>query len=189
MFRAIPLLFAAHQLVEGLIWRAWATRTSWRVDSWLVQTWLLVALAVWPLWMPLSCALIEPRSPRRHALMGLTLCGTVLGAWLFGHALVQGAWSCVLRGHFYHAVKLTRPMQPIAQLFYLVCVIAPLVIISVPGARRVAAAFFVAWVACAWIYRTTMISTWCFFAACLSVFVVRLQLPGETSAVVANIEA
>lgn len=177
LFRAIPVLFAAHQLTEGFIWRAWTSRTSWRIDSWLVQLWLLVALAVWPAWMPLSCALLEPRSRRRELLVALAIAGAVFGAWLFGHARMQGPWSCVLRGHLYHAVQLARPMQPMVHLVYLLCVLAPLGISTAPGARRLGVAFLAAWIACASIDRTTVISVWCFFAAWLSVLVVRVEMP------------
>jgi hypothetical protein len=173
MFRAIPLVFAAHQFVEGLMWRAWASRTSPRVESWLVHVWMLVALAVWPAWMPIACALMERNSRRRGFMLALSVLGTGFGAYVLRHAIVQGAWSCVQNGHFFYSVHFTRPMEPIVHSLYAICTITPLLLSTSPGTKRLAVALAVSGIAAVLIYKTSAISVWCFFAAWLSVIVVR----------------
>ncbi len=115
-------------------------------------------------------------------MTGLAIAGVALGAWLFTHAIARGPWSCVVRGHFYHAVQIVPVMQAPMHALYLLCVLAPLALSTARGARALGVSMAVAWVASAWIYRAEVISVWCFFAAWLSVMVARVQMPGAAVA-------
>jgi hypothetical protein len=173
MFRAIPLVFAAHQFVEGLMWRAWATGASPRIESWLVVVWMLVALALWPAWIPAACALMERNERRRSGMVVLSLLGTAFGAYVLHHAIVQGAWSCVQNTHFFYSVHFPRKMEPLVHSLYGVFTIAPLVLSTSRGTKLFAVALAVSAIAAVLIYKTSAISVWCFFAGWLSTIVVR----------------
>lgn len=165
MFAAIPLIFAAHQAIEGAIWLA--IHDGRAAPGALVIAWLLIAQVVWPVYVPLSVIVMERR--RRPALWLL------LAAGLF----VSGALAAVLAQHRYTVEAVADGLRySTGHLFearllglYFIAVTAPLFM----SRHRYVVAFGAATLAGA---AATMIgyyyasaSVWCFFAAVSSILV------------------
>ena len=87
----LPLLFAVHQVQEGMVWLALEGRLSPLVGQWFVWLYVLfahaflIALAPWSIW------LVEPDPKRRRLLvpfliLGTCLCGFAL--WKLSHGQI-----------------------------------------------------------------------------------------------------
>lgn len=177
-FALIPFGFSIQQAVEGLVW------LSLRYDAPVLKAWgatiyLLFALAIWPIWFPLSAAWAEPPGIRRWILTAWTTVGSL---WLYL------AWFPVLndpskirveviehslRYRYPDSFLASGPSQWFMTTIYMVCTVIPLLLMSrwremiVP----VAIGLFSAIIS-GWFYNYSYTSVWCFFAAVLSMYCV-----------------
>ncbi|HXI57010.1 MAG TPA: DUF6629 family protein, partial [Polyangia bacterium] len=88
LFAAIPLLFAAQQAAEGIVWLTMGDTPPTIVQRLAVNTYLGFALVVWPSWLPLSLKLIERNGARRRWLTFLFWCGTLVS--MFAALMLTG---------------------------------------------------------------------------------------------------
>ena len=77
---ALPLVLGAHQLIESLVW--WQLRGDvphgiGRAATWL---YLVIALVVVPVLVPLSVMLLEPTRRRRRTILPFVLLGVAVAA-------------------------------------------------------------------------------------------------------------
>ena len=78
---ALPLLFAAHQFTEGLVWLGFDHAISDAATRPFVLAFMLYAQALLPPLVAVSAWLVEPPGRRRTAIAALALLGAGLGAW------------------------------------------------------------------------------------------------------------
>jgi hypothetical protein len=181
----IPFFFGVQQLGEAVVWLG-----QERADPDLIRAgsrwFLLFALAVWPAWVPLAAAAIEPPGARRWAFGALAGVGLGLGC-VYYLPLVAGDAAADARvvGHSirydFSAVPAVRVAPGwVWPVIYLVTVSVPLVASRDrrlrPLGALVAVAAAVAYVA----FRQAFASVWCFLAAALSVYLAyaMYRLPG-----------
>lgn len=79
-FASLPLVFAAHQLVEALVWGGADGGVSAGVQEVATMAYLVIALSLLPLLVPLSVLLLEPRAARRR-VAGFAVLGAVVSAY------------------------------------------------------------------------------------------------------------
>jgi hypothetical protein len=79
-FASLPLLFAAHQLIESLVWAGADGTVSREVQSAATMAYLVIALPVLPLLVPLAVLLLEPRTARRR-VVGFAVLGAAVSAY------------------------------------------------------------------------------------------------------------
>lgn len=96
-FAALPLLFAAHQLTEALVWAGMDGRVSPATQEAATMAYLVVALAVLPILMPLAVLLLEPHGSRQRVAWFVGL-GAVVSAY-FGFVLLTEPVSAVEHDH------------------------------------------------------------------------------------------
>ena len=70
LFATIPLIFAVQQLTEGLLWISLKDPVLGSSQSLLTYIYLVFAMAVWPLWVPLTIRLLE-RDARSKRIMNV----------------------------------------------------------------------------------------------------------------------
>lgn len=165
-FAAIPMIFAAHQVIEGAIW---LTLHHGAVPYPLIVAYLLIAQVLWPTYIPLSVILMEPKRRRRPGLWILLAAGLA----------VSGALALVLAQHHYTVTAVADGLRYATDLeferrlleLYLLAVIAPLFLsrhryvvafgaVTLVGAIITVIAFYYA-----------AASVWCFFSALASILV------------------
>ncbi len=100
-FAALPLLFAIQQFIEGLVWLNLLHGTWPQIQLWLVIIYGVFAGIIWPILVPASVALLEPNHQRRVVMVGVTLVGGVVAAYVLAAMLqvtgsAQIANSCIL---------------------------------------------------------------------------------------------
>jgi hypothetical protein len=89
---ALPLLFAAHQLDEALIWLGLQGRVSWEVGRAATWVYVVIAYVLLPLLLPLLVVAIEPIKGRRFLLLPFVVVGAVVST-AFLIAVVRGPMS------------------------------------------------------------------------------------------------
>src|SRR5438445_11955235 len=70
LFATIPLIFAVQQFTEGLLWLSLKDPALASRQFLLTHIYLVFAMAIWPLWVPLTIRLLE-KDARRKKIMNV----------------------------------------------------------------------------------------------------------------------
>jgi len=166
---SMPLIFAAQQGIEGVLWLrlASADGTDWIGP--LANIFAVIALVVWPVWSPLAAGLIERDRPRRLAIAVLLGLGLVVA--LFGLADIQASpyGVAILGRSLSYANGVVH--SPLLLGAYVLCTCGPLLLSSHAMLRLFGAIVVAGLVVSAVFYFAVSFSVWCFFAAAGSVMV------------------
>lgn len=169
MFALFPLIFAVHQINEGLLWLALTGRLPALWQNPLTLGFLLVAFGLWPVYSPLSVLLLEPRKERRRIICVFLLLGISLSLFLVGYLLTGHFGAIIVNCSIYYHTFL--PYKKGLSLMYVAAVFCPYLFCS---HRMVAAIGLVNILFCGLAYAYYLhafVSVWCFFASALSVMI------------------
>lgn len=75
----IPAVFAAHQLVEGVVWLTQGQIESVTLESAAVLLYVLIAYIFWPIFIPYSSYRMEPDHRRRWLILICQVVGIAVG--------------------------------------------------------------------------------------------------------------
>ena len=166
-FAAIPLLFGIQQITEGIIWLSLQHDAA---QLKMVATYLYSVFShvLWPVYVPLAVALMEPNAWRRKALWIFSIIGVVAAFHLL--VLIATQSLTVVAGEHIIYVSARHYEWPMMQIYVTATCLAPL-FSSYPLVRAFGAAalllFFVSYL----FYTAAFFSVWCFFAAILSAII------------------
>jgi hypothetical protein len=169
MFAAIPLLFAAQQAVEGVVWLT-IDGGSPMLHRLAVFAFLGFALIVWPMWLPVSLQLIERRPERRRVLTALFWAGAIV-ALCSVLLLTRSQPVAVVAGHsirYDRAGGASGVVELLILVGYALPTVVPLFVSTAHLARAIGVVLLVSIPTAALVERDAMTSVWCFFAAALS---------------------
>jgi hypothetical protein len=175
MFAAVPLIFAAQQAMEGVVWVTVGDPAHGMLQRFAVMSFLGLALIVWPIWLPVALRRIEREPTRRRILaalawfgVGVAVCaGVLLARW-------QPVAVVAHRSIRYDRAGTTDvPRDLLVLLAYVIPTIGPFFVSTVTLARLIGVALVLSLVAATIVERDAMTSVWCFFAAMLSVLLLR----------------
>lgn len=166
-FALIPLVFAAHQTIEGFVWLSLGGGVA--PPGALVAAYLFFAQIFWPTFTPFSVLLFECGERRRWALWILLAAGVfVSGAMVF--ILVQHDYAVTIVNH---SLRYATNHEFEARLsgLYLVTTTAPFLIARHRYVMAFGGAVLFGSIITQMFFYETAASVWCFFAALSSVFV------------------
>lgn len=170
MFAAIPLLFAAQQAAEGVVWLTIYHGDSAGLQAMAVTAFLGFALVIWPTWLPLSLLRIEVEPVRQRVLTALCMAGFMVSLYA---AVLLVRWHpiAMVAGHSIRYLYSAGP-SALPPGFYLAAyalpTVAPFFASSASLARVTGLALVGSLVAAVIVERDALTSVWCFFAALLS---------------------
>jgi hypothetical protein len=170
MFAAVPLIFAAQQASEGVVWLTIDAPAADPVHRAAVIAFLGFALAVWPAWLPLSLFRTERDGHRRRLLAAMEALGVIV-AIVSAVLLAKSTPVAVVAGHsirYDHAGGGNTVIDALVVLAYLIPTVGPFFVSSASHARAIGTLLIVALVAAILVEREALTSVWCFFAAMLS---------------------
>lgn len=186
LFAAIPLLFAAQQVIEGLIWQRLASGGLSSNIPDLAKSYVFIAEAVWPVFIPLAVLLIEPRRLRQYILAAAVFLG-VLVSLFFTSLLSVGTYDAVVEGdciRYSGCIEMAQnfSLYPFTEnqkwsFSNLEWTTVPFALVTV-GALLVSSIGYVRWfgylaglgiVGAIAIQPSAFVSVWCFFAAIASI--------------------
>ena len=169
LFAAVPLLFALHQLCEGLVWLGLEGRIGKVALDHVAFLFTIYAQGILPLLMPVAVVLMEPRGWRRSVILGLTGIGAVVCGWDFIGLVSLPSQTFI----DYHSISYRNPMT--GNLF-----ISLLYILATCGALLLSSHRVVQWYGALNVIGLMIVeivkeyaftSVWCFYAALLSVII------------------
>ena len=167
-FAVLPLILAAHQLVETLVWAGFDAAVSPGVQQAAARVYLIVALPVLPVLMPVAVLMLEPRS-RRLRVASFVVLGSVVAACL-AEAVRDGPIRVLEHPHALSYVAHIDDVVVWTGL-YILAVIGP----SLLSGYRSLVAFGVVNLGglglVALVYADAFASLWCLWAAARSVLV------------------
>jgi hypothetical protein len=168
-FAALPLLFAAHQLVEALVWAGTTGDVSARMQSAAALVYVMFALPVLPLLMPVAVLLLEPRGARLRVAPFVGL-GAVVSTYL-AISVLDGPVGIEERPHalVYHV---DLPNGVLWTVLYVVAVIGPALLSGYPSIVAFGALNLVGLTAVWLLYTEAFASLWCVYAALTSILIV-----------------
>jgi len=168
MFAAIPLLFAAQQATEGLVWLT--VEGGGTAHRLAVNAFLAVALVVWPMWLPFSLRLVERDEGRRRALTWLFWFGVLVSmyaAWL----LARWQPAARIAGHsisYDYQSRHETLSHAVYLLAYVIPTLVPFFVSTVALARAMGVMLIASLAVTVLVQRDALTSVWCFFAALMS---------------------
>lgn len=180
-----PILFAAQQCSEGIVWLAINRGDDTHVSAYVF---CFFAFCLWPTWVPLVCLILEAQQAGCSRSAGSSsgwqsrlslLAATLLLGFLVSIYTIVSLFSNKLKfsphnGHIVYHFNLIDIGGPLALLIpYLYCTVAPFLLVrSVPSMWIMALCVGMAAIMSYILYSDgAFASTWCFFAAWLSIVI------------------
>jgi hypothetical protein len=163
-FALIPLLFGIQQIIEGVIW------LSLQYDAAqlkMVSTYMYSVFShvLWPVYVPVAVALMEPHPWRRKALWIFSIIGVVGGVHLL--VLIATQSLTVVAGENIIYVSAHHYEWPMMLIYVTATCLAPL-FSSFPLVRIFGLTALILFFVSYWFYNEAFFSVWCFCAAILS---------------------
>lgn len=160
-----PLLFAAQQAIEGLVWVRIGAGELLQSGA-LVTAFLFFAEVLWPLLVPAAVFAIEPDRRRRFLFGGLFVVAVAVSGYLL-YAMSVAPYDVVIQGG---SLRYTHdfPALPGGKVLYAACTTLPLLLSSHPWVRLMGGVVMVGLLVSQWFFAQAFISVWCFFAAAAS---------------------
>lgn len=168
---ATPLIFAAQQAIEGMLWLNLPDPPQSGAAPFLTIAFLLFAKALWPAYAPAAAFLCEPDPHRRTFIGALAVVGLGVGLYFTWSVLAYGQVASIVGGH--HIAYSGGPPVPltISIGYFLATVVAPALSSHWPVrlfAGTVAASSIVTY----YLFWEAFSSVWCYFAAAASAVIV-----------------
>lgn len=161
-YAAIPLIFAAQQVAEGVLWQGGATGPY--ADA-LSFGFLFVASVIWPAYVPFAVYRLEPENKRARIVPFIVL-GIALSAYLLLIISTHPLEVAVGPRHISYLVEI--PWYLLVGALYVIATCGVLIASSFRWVRIGGFATALALVAAYGVTQTAVGSVWCFFAAILS---------------------
>ncbi len=169
LFAAVPLLFAVHQFTEGLVWLGLEGRIGKLALDHVAFMFTMYAQGLLPVLMPLAVALMEPRGWRRGVILGLTAIGVVAAGW-DAVGLISLPLKTCIQGHSIAYRNQMTGSLPIS-LLYIGATCGALLLSSHRVVRWYGALNVVVLTITEIVKEYAFASTWCFYAATMSIMV------------------
>lgn len=164
---AMPLVFSAQQVVEGFLWLTLPVAPDGGKASLLTLIFLLYAKVLWPIYAPISVALLEADTWRRWIMWAICASGVVVGGYFFPSIMAQDHSASIVGGHIAYIGPELVPPWIAASYFFATCV--ALLLSSVRAIRMLGLLVTAGAVITYATYWEAFASVWCFFAAAASI--------------------
>ena len=167
MLAVIPLLFAAQQGAEGVLWRTLGTESL--LQAACTNLFLGFALVVWPTWFPLALLRSEAKPERGRLLRLLLWLGLAVSAVGAGLIIARRPQAIVIAHNIHYDFGMPVGVAHMVYLpIYAIPIVAPFLVSTVTLAPIVGVALLIGRLTTLVVKLTAVTSVWCFFAAIAS---------------------
>lgn len=171
MLAAVPLVFAAQQFAEGMVWLTFTKPAAETFHEAAVTSFIAIAMVIWPVWAPLSLRLAERDRTSQRMLTALLAIGSI-AAVVSGSLLLSRHPVAEIAGHSirYEYPHTTNAVLSVVMLAaYIAPTIGPFFVSTLRASRMIGSTLIVSLALSIVVEREALASVWCFFAAILSV--------------------
>ena len=172
MFGALPLLFAVQQTCEGLLWLTFTKAPDSHIVTIESYVFLFFAQFLWPFWMPLAFMLIEEDKRRKKILLIFASFGMACSIILGYRMLFYDITTQIKDHHIFYNIQSPQWIIITSRILYCIAIVLPPFVLKLKGSRFLAIMLFLSLLFSKFFFSEELISTWCFFAAILSVTIV-----------------
>lgn len=180
LFAVIPLLFAAQQATEGVVWMSypWDAPT---LRAWATQVYSFFSHLLWPALVPWAVRAMEPVQWRRTVLAALGFAGLVSALFLLTSMLATPIEVVAVGGHLEY--RSPHFFLPVSLTLYLAATTLGLGLSSRPAIQWFGVFSLISSALAYWLYARWFLSVWCLFAALLSflVYVALARRPSQAA--------
>jgi urea transporter len=132
---------------------------------------LVTALVIWPVMVPLSVRFMEEVKRRKQILTGLLIAGCLLSA-VYAFCLVYyDVYPQINSFHIEYVYNVPQTLMTVAFVFYLITTIAPFFVSSVRRMWVFGIMIAISCIVTGIFFAQYLTSVWCFFAAIISIII------------------
>ncbi|MBL0319878.1 MAG: hypothetical protein IPP74_11410 [Alphaproteobacteria bacterium] len=178
----MPLLFAAQQFIEGLLWLVLLYGGSRTQHVWLTHIYVVFAGMIWPIWPAFSLWNIETETKRKHIMAAFILMGGCFALYTLKSSIEFNITSSVSS----HSVLYDSPLTVGNEVLiaYLICTCMCFFVSSQRNIQWIGVANLLSFAIAFHFYYKNLVSVWCLFAATISGLIYvyfRLTKTGKTT--------
>jgi hypothetical protein len=133
LFAAIPLIFGLQQVTEGILWVTLKSGAHEQLTNISAHLYLVVAMVIWPVVVPLALWMMEEQKKRKTVLTGLLLAGIAVSLFYSFCLMSYNVTPQIQAFHIRYLQEFPWFPATIASLFYGASTILPFFVSS---ARR-----------------------------------------------------
>jgi len=168
----IPLFFGIQQIIEGIVWWQLYGNKSPSSSFW-IYFYLFFALYFWPAFIPLCTYRIEQNTTRKKVLAGFMIAGMILGSIIYVPLLlgIISTKAIIVGQCIQYIVNQSNTISWLYSIGYILIITMSLLLSSIPKIKLLGILIFIsATISYCW-YFYAFTSTWCFFAAAISIYI------------------
>lgn len=163
---ALPIVFGLHQIDETFVWWGLQGHVSKGIGHVAMWIYLIFAMVVLPIVVPLMVLMIEPMARRRWRLVPFTVLGLGVSAVLLEAMLVGNPSAHLGSYHLEYSIGLRHGIVVIG--LYIVATCGSLLVSGLRSVVWFGVANLAAVIALALLCASGFTSLWCFYAALVS---------------------
>jgi hypothetical protein len=168
VFACIPLFFGIQQIAEGFLWLTLPLPDYIIVQKLLTYMFLLMALVIWPIMIPLSVLFMEKTKKKIVILRILLVVGIALSLYYTFCLISFSINPQIMRFHIQYNTDFPKSIALIIFATYLIVTITPLFVSSIKRTHLMGIMMFLSCLVTAIFFTQYLTSVWCFFAAIIS---------------------
>ncbi len=171
MFAAIPLVFGLQQFAEGFVWLSLTQSWPALYQQIAVQVFLVFAMIIWPIWIPLAICYFEPNWLRRKVIGWISVIGIVMGFFSLYYLITRTSTAVVSDFHIHYNLQIPQNLLMVCGLIYLFPTIVSHFFSTVKGVPVMGALVMVSYLVTRFLFVDYVLSVWCFFSAVISIMI------------------
>jgi hypothetical protein len=170
-FASIPVLFALQQITEGFLWLSLTNPDYASLQQVTTNIFLFFAQVLWPVWVPFSILILEPKGKRKRLLIILTGIGGLVSVYLAYCLWAFPVEASILGYHIAYEQHYPAALALYCGLLYIIATIAPPFLSRIRLMWMLGTTIFISYIITTVFYSDYIVSVWCFFAAVISMAV------------------
>ena len=181
LFAGIPLFFGFQQFAEGVLWVTLRSGGHDWLQNAATYIFLITAMVIWPVMIPLSMWFMEEAKKRKRILAGLVVTGGILSLFYAFCFISYNVTPQISGFHIRYVDDFPRTFVTIASFFYPVSTVAPLFVSSVRRMWLFGIVITASYLVTGIFFAQYLTSVWCFFAALISVVIYAMLRESQTT--------
>lgn len=176
MLTSIPFFFAFQQFAEGVIWTCVGDPLTQSCTDVFTQVFVFIGEVFWPIWIPLSVHQLETNPERKKILKIFVVLGFVIGLFLLFQMLNHEVSVTAVNDHLKYAFNFTADYIGYLNFLYLVPCVLTFFVASRRDVNFLGGLYLLGFIVTKIFYKGFVFSMWCFVAAIVSVFILKIAL-------------